>query len=164
MKIAKYKLTRRAMLLGVFGAAGTAALIGGATAIISSSAEPAGNRGEVTLYRNPECGCCEAYADYLRGNGFTVRRVSTYDLASLDAKYGIPSDHEPCHIALIGGYVVGGLVPIEIVDRLLSEKPQITGITLPGMPTGVPGMPGTKRGPLQIYEIAKGSRKVYAVV
>ena len=97
-------------------------------------------------------------------HGFTVSVVPTHDLPLLDEKYGIPGELSPCHISLIGGYVVGGHVPIDVVDRLLSEKPQITGITLPGMPTGTPGMPGEKSGPLQIYEIAKGPRKVYAVV
>ena len=65
---------------------------------------------------------------------------------------------------MIGGYVVGGHIPIEVVNRLLSENPQLTGITLPGMPEGTPGMPGKKPGPLQIYEIGKGTPKVYATV
>jgi len=79
-------------------------------------------------------------------------------------KYGIPDDMQPCHISLIGGYVVGGHIPIEVVNRLLSEKPQITGISLPGMPEGTPGMPGQKPGPLTIYEIGNGPPKVYATV
>jgi hypothetical protein len=159
----KYKLSRRAVLTILVGAGGTA-VIGGATGVISSSAEPAANRGQVTLYKNPQCGCCEGYADYLRHNGFKVTAVSTNDLTVMGQKYGIPDGLEPCHISLIGGYVVGGHIPVEIVNRLLSEKPHITGITLPGMPEGTPGMPGQKPGPLQIYEIGKGPPKVYATV
>jgi hypothetical protein len=121
-------------------------------------------RGQVTLYKNPECGCCEGYADYLRQHGFKVTAVPTNDLTVMGEKYGIPDSPQPCHISLIGGYVVGGHIPIEIINRLLSEKPQITGITLPGMPVGTPGMPGEKTGPLQIYEIGKGPPKVYATV
>jgi hypothetical protein len=79
-------------------------------------------------------------------------------------KYGIPDSLQPCHLSLISGYVVGGHIPIEVVDRLLSEKPQIAGITLPGMPPGTPGMPGNKPGPLTIYEIGKAPAKVYATV
>ena len=160
----KYKLSRRAVLSIIVGGAGGAALIGGATGVIPLNAEPAHTRGEVTLYKNPQCGCCEGYADYLRDNGFKVNAVSTNDLTVMGQKYGIPDDLAPCHISLISGYVVGGHIPIEVVKRLLSEKPQITGITLPGMPEGTPGMPGTKPGPLQIYEIGKGQPKVYATV
>lgn len=164
MELSKYKLSRRTMLMGVAGI-GSAALIGGATGIIPLSAEPVPTRGDVTLYKNPQCGCCEGYADYLRHNGFNVSAVSTNDLTMMGQKYGIPDDMQPCHISLIGGYVVGGHIPIEVVNRLLSEKPQITGISLPGMPEGTPGMPGKKPGPLQIYEIAKGQHpNVFATV
>ena len=79
-------------------------------------------------------------------------------------KYGIPDGLEPCHISLVGGYVVGGHIPIEVVNRLLLEKAQIAGITLPGMPEGTPGMPGKKPGPLQIYEIGKSPPKIYATI
>jgi hypothetical protein len=156
----KQRMSRRAVLLLVGGAGGLA-LVGGAVKIASSPAEA---RGKVTLYRDPECSCCKAYADYLHSNGFEVDILPTHDLELLDDKYGIATDLRPCHLSLIGGYVVGGHVPINAVNRLLLEKPQITGITLPGMPTGAPGMPGEKSGPLQVYEIAKGPRKVYAVV
>ena len=160
----KYQLSRRAVLTILIGGAGGAALIGGTTGIIPLSAEPAADRGQVTLYKNPQCGCCEGYADYLRDNGFKVAAVSTNDLTLMGQKYGIPDDLAPCHISLIGGYVVGGHIPIEVVSRLLSEKPQITGISLPGMPEGTPGMPGQKPGPLTIYEIGNGPPKVYATV
>ncbi len=161
---AKYQLSRRAVLTILIGGAGGTALIGGATRILSLNAEAAVDRGQVTLYKNPECGCCEGYADYLRHNGFKVTAVSTNDLTVMGQKYGIPDDLAPCHISLIGGYVVGGHIPIDVVNRLLLEKPQIVGITLPGMPEGTPGMPGQKPGPLEIYEIGKGPPKVYATV
>ena len=160
----KYKLSRRAVLTIVVGGASGAALIGGALGVIPLNAEPVPTRGEVTLYKNPQCGCCEGYADYLHHHGFNVKAVSTNGLTVMGQKYGIPDDLAPCHISLIGGYVVGGHIPIEVVNRLLSEKPQIIGITLPGMPEGTPGMPGKKPGPLQIYEIGKGPPKVYATV
>jgi len=164
METLNYNLNRRAVLTSLVGGAGVAALLIGATGVISLNAWAAPSRGDVTLYKNPQCGCCEGYADYLRRNGFNVKAVSTNDLTVMGQKYGIPDDLQPCHISLIGGYVVGGHIPIEIVDRLLSEKPPITGITLPGMPVGTPGMPGAKIGPLEIYEIGKGPPKVYATI
>ncbi len=164
MQVSKYKLSRRAVLTILIGGAGGATLIGGATGVISLSAESAPNRGDVTLYKNPQCDCCEGYASYLNHNGFQVKVIPTNNLTVMGQKYGIADHEQPCHISLIGGYVVGGHIPIEVVNRLLSEKPQITGITLPGMPEGTPGMPGKKPGPLQIYEIGKGPPKVYATV
>lgn len=163
MELSKYKVSRRAMLMSVAGIGG-AALIGGATGIIPLSAEPVPDRGQVTLYKNPQCDCCEGYASYLHHNGFQVKVISTNDLTAMGQKYGIPDDMQPCHISLMSGYVVGGHIPIEVVNRLLSEKPQITGISLPGMPEGMPGMPGHKPDRVTIYEIGKGEPKVYAVV
>ncbi len=100
----KYQLSRRAVLTILIGGAGGAALIAGTTGLIPLSAEPAADRGEVTLYKNPQCDCCEGYAAYLRHNGFKVTAVSTNDLTAIGQKYGIPDDLAPCHISLIGGY------------------------------------------------------------
>lgn len=163
-KVPKYNLTRRTMLVSVVGLAGSAAVIGGATGVFSSDAVPAGSRGLVTLYKNPQCDCCESYASYLGHHGFSVKVIPTNDLTVMGQKYGIPAGQDPCHISLIGGYVVGGHIPVEVIDKLLAEKPQITGINLPGMPAGLPGMPGDKPSRLSIYEIGKGSPKVYATV
>jgi hypothetical protein len=157
-------LSRRTVLISVAGAVGGAAAIGGVTGLFSPNAKPVANRGNVTLYKNPECECCEGYADYLRHGGFEVKVIPTNDLTIMGEKYGIPNSLQPCHLSLMAGYVVGGHIPIEVINRLLSEKPQITGITLPGMPTGTPGMPGEKPGPLTIYEIGQRPPKRYAVV
>jgi hypothetical protein len=156
--------SRRTMLFRAGAAAFGAGALGGAAGIFSSSAPAAADAGPVTLYKNPQCGCCEGYADHLRANGFTVKTIATNDLLLIGQKYGIPDEAAPCHISLIGGYVVGGHIPVQVINRLLSEKPQITGINLPGMPTGTPGMPGPDPGPLTIYEIGKKPAKVYAVV
>jgi hypothetical protein len=151
----KFPMNRRALLT---------LLAGGAATIVSPSVRAADQSKKVTLYKNPQCDCCEGYADYLRSDGFEVSVVPTHDLPLMDDKYGIATDLQPCHISMIDAYVVGGHVPLDVVNRLLSEKPQITGITLPGMPIGSPGMTGKKTVPFTIYEIAKNSRKVYAVV
>ncbi len=150
-----FDTNRRAILM---------ALVGGAAVIISPYARAADDSKKVTLYKDPQCGCCEGYADYLRSHGFEVSIVPTHDLPLLDEKYGIPTELQPCHLSLVGGYVVGGHVPINVVNRLLAEKPRITGITLAGMPLGSPGMNGEKTAPFKIYEIAKGPHRVYAVV
>jgi hypothetical protein len=136
--------TRRALLLAV-PALGFAQVI---------QAAPA----PVMLYKNPECDCCEGYAAYLRKRGFTVTVKASNDLAEISRKAGIPPELEGCHTAFIGNYVVDGHVPVEVVNKLLAERPAIKGITLPGMPAGSPGMTGRKSGPFTIYAVGQDGR------
>ena len=109
----------------------------------------------VTLYKNPQCGCCENYAAYLRENSFTVDVKPTNDLAEISREAGVPEEFEGCHTAFIDGYVVDGHVPVGTIQKLLSERPAIAGITLPGMPMGSPGMNGAKTGPFTIFAVTK---------
>lgn len=116
------------------------------------------------LYKNPECSCCEAYAAYLQQNGFEIEIKPTNDLTEISAKAGVPADLEGCHTMFVDGYVIDGLVPVEIVKKVLSERPAITGVTLPGMPLGAPGMGGSKTEPLTIYAFTQDGKApaVYA--
>ena len=124
----------------------------------------AGDSGrEATLYKNPQCGCCEGYADYLRENGFQVNVQPTHDLPLLHRQYGVPESLVGCHTTVVDGYVVEGHVPIGALLRMLTERPDVRGISLPGMPAGSPGMFGEKTAPFTIYEIDDGEPKVYAV-
>lgn len=109
----------------------------------------------VMLYKNPQCGCCGGHAEHLRQSGFNVTEQVTHDLAQMSQEAGIPEELQGCHLAFIDGYVVSGHVPARTVRKLLTERPDIKGVTLPGMPTGSPGMPGPKEGPLVIIEITK---------
>lgn len=136
------------------------ALLGGGLHLLGNT--PAGAE-EVTLYKTPQCGCCEAYADYLRANGFTVTVEPTHELVSMSREAGIPDDFQGCHLAFVDGYVVSGHVPVGTVDRLLAERPAIAGVTLPGMPMGSPGMSGVKSEPFTIYAIGDLPPSVYAV-
>jgi len=117
-----------------------------------------------TLYKNPDCSCCEGYAAYLRDNGFDVDVKPTNDLAEISSKAGVPEELEGCHTMFVHGYVVDGHVPVDIIRKLLAEKPAIAGITLPGMPTGSPGMVGTKTEKFTIYAVTKDGKAptVYA--
>ncbi|MGH6887318.1 MAG: DUF411 domain-containing protein [Geminicoccales bacterium] len=118
---------------------------------------------QATLYKNPQCGCCEGHADYLRANGFEVTVEPTHDLPLLKRRYGVPGALEGCHTTLIDGYVVEGHVPVASILRLLTERPDLKGISLPGMPAGSPGMSGEKTAPFTIYAIGDEPAKVYAV-
>jgi hypothetical protein len=131
----------------------------GSTAIllvrVPALAEPS---FRATLYKNPQCKCCEGYADYLRKNGFMVEVKPTNDLTEISRKAGVPESLEGCHTMFVEGYpyVIDGHVPIEVVRKLLKEKPAIAGITLPGMPAGSPGMFGDKTETFVIYALANG--------
>jgi hypothetical protein len=119
---------------------------------------------QATLYKMPQCGCCEGHAAYLRENGFAVDIKETPELSRISAEAGIPPELEGCHTIFIDGYVVGGHVPAGVIKKMLSERPAIAGITLAGMPLGSPGMGGEKTEPFVIYAVAKDGAKptVYA--
>ena len=137
-----------------------AAVLAGGTGLVSA---PAAAAQEVQLYKNPQCGCCEGHAEYLRANGFEVTVEPTHDLAMMNRMAGLSDEMAGCHLAFVGDYVVSGHVPAEVVERLLEEKPAIKGVTLPGMPMGSPGMGGEKTAPFTIYEVGEGEPQVYAV-
>lgn len=117
------------------------------------------------MYKNPQCSCCEIYAAYLEENGFKVVLKPVNNLSQISSEAGVPEALEGCHTLMVDGYVVDGLVPVDIVKKLLAERPAIAGITLPGMPVGSPGMPGTKKAPFKIYAFTKDGKSptVYAV-
>lgn len=117
------------------------------------------------MYKNPQCSCCEAYAAYLEQNGFKVEVKPVNNLAQISGDAGVPADLEGCHTLMVDGYVIDGLVPVDVVKKLLADRPAITGIALPGMPGGAPGMPGTKNEPFTIYAFTKDGKApvVYVV-
>jgi hypothetical protein len=139
--------------------------IGTALAILAAPLPALAESIHAVLYKNPQCSCCESYAAYLEQNGFKVDIKPTNDLTEISSKAGVPAGLEGCHTMFVEGYVVDGLVPVDVIQKLLKEKPAIAGITLPGMPMGAPGMAGTKTGPFTIYAISKdgSAPKVYAV-
>ena len=112
-----------------------------------------------TLYKNPQCGCCENYAAYLRQNGFDVEVKPSNDLAEISSKAGVPAEYEGCHTTFIEGYVVDGHVPIKAIEKLLKERPAIAGITLPGMPMGSPGMGDDPSASFTVYAVTKDGAK-----
>jgi hypothetical protein len=139
--------------------------IGTALAILAAPLPALAEPIHALLYKNPQCSCCEGYAAYLRQNGFDVEVKPSNDLAEISSKAGVPAELEGCHTTFIEGYVIDGHVPVDVIRKLLKEKPAIAGITLPGMPMGSPGMGGAKTEPFTIYAVSKdgSAPKVYAV-
>ncbi|MBI1961246.1 MAG: DUF411 domain-containing protein [Parcubacteria group bacterium] len=103
------------------------------------------------VHKTPACGCCANYITYLKRKGFEVEVQNHDDLTAIKEQYGIPGGLESCHTTVIGDYVSEGHVPVESIMSMLSEKPEIAGLALPGMPAGAPGMGGVARGELPVY-------------
>lgn len=95
----------------------------------------------VVMHKNPGCGCCDLWADHLRTFGFTVESIEDHQILEFKADRNIPGPLMSCHTAVIDGYFVEGHVPANDILKLLKEKPEhVTGIAVPGMPLGSPGM------------------------
>ncbi|ASJ73374.1 DUF411 domain-containing protein [Granulosicoccus antarcticus] len=140
----------------------TAAAISLPLTMIVSLATGAVHATEALIYKNPQCGCCENYADYLRANDYEVTVKPTHELSAISRDRGLSDEYQGCHLALIDGYFVSGHVPVTVIDKLLSERPDIDGITLPGMPLGSPGMGGNKSEPWKIFAIDDGNSTLFS--
>ena len=124
------QLRRRDLVLGL-------AALAGAFPLASHAAE---DLPSIKVSRDPSCGCCGAWADHLRQAGFAVDVVETSQLNRIKARLGVPQELASCHTAEVAGYVVEGHVPAPAIKRLIRDKPQATGLAVPGMPVGSPGM------------------------
>ena len=82
------------------------------------------------------------WVSHLQDSGFTVRTTDVPDVSTIKAQHDVPGRLFSCHTALVDGYVVEGHVPAEDIARMLEERPDIAGISVPGMPIGSPGMEG----------------------
>lgn len=121
----------------------TLGLVASAAIALSSALQPAFAAGDaVTMYKDPNCGCCSKWAEHMRASGFSVKEVPTPQMAAVKDSAGVPQALGSCHTARVGGYVVEGHVPAADVKRLLAERPAVVGIAAPGMPQGSPGMEG----------------------
>lgn len=94
----------------------------------------------MVVYKSPTCGCCGDWVSYVEEHGYTVTVEEVQDLAAIKTEHNVPATMQSCHTALIDGYVVEGHVPVVEIERLLTERPDVVGIAVPGMPIGSPGM------------------------
>ncbi len=95
---------------------------------------------EIAVFRSPTCGCCEKWLAHLQQNGFTIKDNVTNGMQAIKTKYGVAPELASCHTAIINGYVVEGHVPAADIKKMLETKPDVVGLTVPGMPVGTPGM------------------------
>ncbi len=115
----------------------------------------------VEVFKTPSCGCCYGYVLFLEKEKYNVKQTDMRSLHSIKQKYNIPVEMQSCHTTIMGKYFIEGHVPIEAINKLLEEEPNIDGIALPGMPIGTPGMPGDKNEPYIIYQLIDGKSSVF---
>jgi hypothetical protein len=132
-------------------------LLGGGSAATAQTIE---------VWKTASCGCCASWVEHLAQNGFSPKaaNVAASELAEIKIRAGLPPQHQSCHTAKVGGYVIEGHVPAEDIRRLLAEKPDAVGISVPGMPMGSPGMEtGGHNEPYEVVLIRRdGATEVFA--
>lgn len=132
MRHRSINLSRRALLTHI---AIGGVLIAGGHALATAS--PA-----ITVWKDPNCGCCGAWVEHLRRNGFAPTIIETADIQAVKTERGVPAELASCHTAVVAGYTIEGHVPAQSILRLLAEKPVGRGLAVPGIPIGSPGMEG----------------------
>lgn len=131
-----------------------ALLVAGSYLLTSATAAAA----EIVVYKSPTCGCCKKWVSHMRKNGFDVEVHEQYNVTPMKDTLGVPKRLRSCHTAKVGGYIVEGHVPADVVKRLLEEKPQIIGVAVPGMPMGSPGMEGFRKDPYDIISFTDSGK------
>ena len=143
------KLTRRCAL-----AAAASCLL--QPQMLSAAEEPV-----ITVHRDPNCGCCLGWVQHLQKAGFPTKVLETKDLDAVKTRLGVPDDLAACHTAEVLGYVIEGHVPAAALRRLLAEKPNATGLAVPGMPIVSPGMEGGTPEPYEVVLFGPAGRRSY---
>lgn len=123
----------------------------------------AGAATAVKVYLRPTCGCCGIWVQHLEKAGFKVTKQLQENLDTVAERQRVPAQLRTCHTAVVGNYLVEGHVPVDLVQKMLKEKPKIAGIAVPGMPIGSPGMEGPNPRPYSVVAFtADGTTSEYA--
>ncbi len=132
----------RALAISGLAALGLAACLGDAETPDSTAEDRSSTLAttHITMHRTPTCGCCLKWVEHVEAEGFRVTVHDHADLTPIRETLGIPTQLASCHSARIGGYVLEGHVPASDIKRLLSERPDAVGLSVPGMPASAPGM------------------------
>jgi len=117
------------------------------TPVVQANSASQQSKPEVVMYKPVSCECCSGWAEHLRAQGFHVVTKKREDMGTIKEKYGVTDKLVSCHTAIIDGYVIEGHVPAADIERLLKERPDIVGLTAPGMPMKSPGMQAVGKSP-----------------
>lgn len=151
-------MNRREVLKATIAAAGAI--------LLPRTAAFAATPHDIFVAKTATCGCCAAWVEHLQAAGFrvTTENVSLGRLMAFKTQHGIPPQLAACHTARVSGYTIEGHVPAADVKRLLKERPNAIGLTVPDMPIGSPGMEvGSQRDAYDVLLVAlDGSTTVFA--
>ena len=126
---------------------------------VPATAAASGLDDSVVVYKSPTCGCCTAWVDHMRENGFRLVVRDTADVTPIKVAHGVAEGLASCHTALVDGYVLEGHVPATDVQRLLRERPTVAGLAVPGMPAGSRGMEGPIKQPYDVVMFDRSGRR-----
>ena len=121
----------------------------------------AGEKQVITVHKDPTCGCCSGWVQHLQKSGFDTKVLDTRDLDAVKKRLGVPDDLAACHTAEVAGYIIEGHVPAAALKRFLAEKPNATGLAVPGMPIGSPGMEGGRPEKYDVVLFTPNGRRTY---
>lgn len=117
---------------------------------------------EITVYKSPTCGCCNAWIKHLERHGFEVL-AKNVEVDPIKNQLKVPERLRACHTAIVEGYVIEGHVPAGDIKRLLQARPDVAGLAVPGMPMGSPGMEGPYKQPYKVMSFGDdGAVKFFA--
>jgi len=118
---------------------------------------------KITVYKSPTCGCCKKWVKHLEENGFEVEAHNSQDMFSVKQQMGITRNIQSCHTGEIDGYFIEGHVPADDIKRLIKEKPNAAGLSVPGMPMGSPGMEGKRKDTYSVLLVSEdGKQQVFS--
>lgn len=118
-----------------------------------------GNK-HIEVYYSKTCGCCKDWMRHLKDHQFTINPIAEDDMNSIKKRYGVEGQYASCHTAIIDGYVIEGHVPADDIKRLLKQKPDIKGLSVPAMPVGTPGMEqGDRKDPFYVITLPETGEK-----
>ena len=113
---------------------------------------------EILVYKSPTCGCCKKWVKHLRKEGFNVKTKDYRDMKPIKKTFGVQPQFQSCHTAKVGKYFIEGHVSASDIKKLLKEKPDIKGLTAPGMPMGSPGMEGHRKDKYNVLAIDENNK------
>ena len=136
-------------------------LIAGAASLLQTGTLFAATEALITVHKDPTCGCCSGWVQHLHDAGFVTKVLDTSDIDAVKRRLGVPDDLAACHTAQLAGYIIEGHVPAAALKRFLAEKPNATGLAVPGMPIGSPGMEGGRPEKYDVVLFTPNSRRTY---
>jgi len=114
---------------------------------------------DIKVYRSPTCNCCHKWINHLEENKFNVIDMLTNNMSEVKDAVNLPKPMASCHTGIIEGYIIEGHVPAADIRRLLAERPDIAGLSVPQMPVGTPGMEmGERKEPFIVFQFDKAGK------